>query len=158
MTKETCWKCDGSGMAIGDDGDPCICNECKYDGVVPVDPAATREAALQARIEELVKERDYTEGTNDTLIALNQALEDKLALMIFERDEVMMFERDEAWKRAAHSEKMWGEAEVKLAKAVEALRNTLDKPRDADQSYVELWADTIKEVRAVLTELEGETK
>ena len=84
--------------------------------------------------------------------------EGKLALMIFERDEVMMFERDEAWKRAAHSEKMWGEAEVKLAKAVEALRNTLDKPRDADQSYVELWADTIKEVRAVLTELEGETK
>lgn len=31
------------------------------------------------RIEELVKERDYTEGTNDTLIALNQALEAKLA-------------------------------------------------------------------------------
>lgn len=36
-------------------------------------------------------------------------------------DEVMMFERDEAWKHAAHSEKMWGEAEVKLAKAGEAL-------------------------------------
>ena len=30
------------------------------------------------RIEELVKERDYTDGTNDTLIALNQALEAKL--------------------------------------------------------------------------------
>lgn len=34
---------------------------------------------LEARIEELVKKRDYTEGTNDTLIALNQALEAKLA-------------------------------------------------------------------------------
>lgn len=66
VTVETCWKCGGSGMAIGDGGDPCICNECKYDGVVPVvvDPAtakqvtlseaeAIREAALQARIKEL---------------------------------------------------------------------------------------------------------
>jgi hypothetical protein len=34
---------------------------------------------------------------------------------------LMMTERDEAWKRAAHAEKMWGEAEVKLAKAVAAL-------------------------------------
>lgn len=50
-------------------------------------------------------------------------LESELALMIFERDEVMIFERDEAWKRAAHSEKMWGEAEVKLVKAVEALKS-----------------------------------
>jgi hypothetical protein len=38
----------------------------------------------------------------------------------------MMFERDEAWKRAAHSEKMWGEAEVKLAKAVDALETIVD--------------------------------
>ena len=61
-------------------------------------------------------------------------LEDKLALMVFERDEVIKFERDEvikferdeAWKRAAHSEKMWGEAEVKLAKTVEALRQIAD--------------------------------
>ena len=29
-------------------------------------------------------------------------------------------ERDEAWKRAAHAEKMWGEALVKLGKAVDA--------------------------------------
>ena len=118
--------------------------------------AADRIEQIAATCEELVKELDYTEGTNDTLIALNQALEDKLALMIFERDEVMMFERDEAWKRAAHSEKMWGEAEVKLAKAVEAMRNTLDKPRHADQSYAGLWADTMKEVRATLAELEGQ--
>lgn len=48
-------------------------------------------------------------------------LEDKLALMVFERDEVIMFERDEARKRAAHAEKMWGEAEVKLAKAEKGL-------------------------------------
>ena len=110
------------------------------------------------RIEELVKELDISRMASVVMDNTVEELESKLALMIFERDEVMMFERDEAWKRAAHSEKMWGEAEVKLAKAAEALRNTLDKPRDADQSYVELWADTIKEVRAVLTELEGETK
>lgn len=44
-------------------------------------------------------------------------LEEKLA--------VMTAERDEALKRAAHVEKMWGEAEVKLWKAVEALKSAL---------------------------------
>ena len=29
----------------------------------------------------------------------------------------LIAERDQAWKRAGHAEKMWGEAEVKLAKA-----------------------------------------
>lgn len=47
------------------------------------------------------------------------------------------------------------EALAKLTKAVEALREILTKPRSVDQTYVELWADTIKEVRAVLAELEG---
>lgn len=37
-------------------------------------------------------------------------LEEKLALMTTERDE--------AWKRAAHAEKMWGEADVQRANAV----------------------------------------
>ena len=53
-------------------------------------------------------------------------LEDKLALMVFERDEVIMFERDEAWKRAAHAEKMWGEAEVKLAECEARLRKAAE--------------------------------
>lgn len=49
----------------------------------------------------------------EQLAVTNEALTAELTLMTTERDE--------AWKRAAHSEKMWGEAEVKLAKAVEAL-------------------------------------
>jgi hypothetical protein len=43
-----------------------------------------------------------------------------------DRIEALIAERDEAWKRAAHAEKMWGEAEVKLAKAVEALDDLLE--------------------------------
>ena len=39
---EVCWSCQGSGMMLGDNGDPCICSHCKYDGVAP------REAALAA--------------------------------------------------------------------------------------------------------------
>jgi hypothetical protein len=72
-------------------------------------------------------------------------LEDKLALMVFERDEVIMFERDEAWKRAAHSEKMWGEAEVKLAKAVEALE------------FYTGYDDDGSIARATLAEIKGES-
>ena len=113
---------------------------------------------------------DWNQYARDVQAASNAAhnkdqkrikeLESKLAKAVEELAEaegklaLMMFERDEAWKRAAHSEKMWGEAEVKLAKAVEAMRNTLDKPRHADQSYAGLWADTMKEVRAVLADLE----
>lgn len=37
-----------------------------------------------------------------------------------DRIEALVKERDEAWKRAARAEKMWGEAEIKLAKAVAA--------------------------------------
>ena len=32
-----------------------------------------------------------------------------------DRIEALIAERDQAWKRAGHAEKMWGEAEVKLA-------------------------------------------
>ena len=37
---EVCWSCQGSGMMLGDDGDPCICSHCKYDGVVASDDDA----------------------------------------------------------------------------------------------------------------------
>lgn len=84
---------------------------------------------LESKLAKAEKERDtareYAGEARKREVAAEDArinVTDKLALMIFERDEVMMFERDEAWKRAAHSEKMWGEAEVKLAKAVETLR------------------------------------
>jgi hypothetical protein len=85
---------------------------------------------LESKLAKAEKERDtareYAGEARKREMAAEDArinVTDKLALMIFERDEVMMFERDEAWKRAAHSEKMWGEAEVKLAKAVEVLKS-----------------------------------
>lgn len=66
-------------------------------------------------------------------------LEDKLALMVFERDEVIKFERDEAWKRAAHLEKMWGEAEAKLAECEARLRKAVEAldmlVRDCEADY-----------------------
>ena len=89
--------------------------------------ARTAMQTAANRIEELVEDRKFILDERDRTFALMLAraeeAESKLALMIFERDEVMIFERDEAWKRAAHSEKMWGEAEVKLAKAAEALKS-----------------------------------
>lgn len=49
-----------------------------------------------------------------------------------DRIEVLIAERDEAWKRAGHAEKMWGETEVKLseseallAKAVEVAEKSI---------------------------------
>lgn len=49
-------------------------------------------------------------------------LEEKLA--------VMTTERDEAWKRAAHAEKMWGEADVQRANAVTTERARIVKLLD----------------------------
>ena len=41
------------------------------------------------------------------------------------RIEALIAERDEAWRRAAHAEKMWGEAEVKLSENAK-LRKALE--------------------------------
>ena len=72
-----------------------------------------KDVAAANRIEELEKELNISRMASVVMDNTVEELESKLALMIFERDE--------AWKRAAYSEKMWGEAEVKLAKVVEAL-------------------------------------
>lgn len=42
-----------------------------------------------------------------------------------DRIEALIAERDEAWRRAGHAEKMWGETEVKLAKAVEVAEKSI---------------------------------
>lgn len=80
-----------------------------------------------------------------------EQLETKLALMIFERDE--------AWKRAAHSEKMWGEAEAKLAKAVEAIKQSIkewESPHYGDEDIkIDNGATGFYLLRTVLAELEG---
>jgi hypothetical protein len=47
--------------------------------------------------------------------------------------EVLTKERDEAWKRAAHSEKMWGEALVKSAKIENLKRQTMNLTLLEDQ-------------------------
>jgi hypothetical protein len=41
------------------------------------------------------------------------------------RIEELIKERDEAWKRAAHAEKMWGETEVKLSESEALLAKAL---------------------------------
>ena len=57
-----------------------------------------------------------------------QAIEQALFLLRDQADRIeqLIQERDDAWKRAGHSEKKWGETEIKLAKAVEALRVSLE--------------------------------
>ena len=91
------------------------CVTTKANGVGVSDGAVAREAA--DRIEALTKERDAALHLAHTRKAFveeardeRDAFEAKLTLMTTERDE--------AWKRAAHAEKMWGEAEVKLAGGV----------------------------------------
>ena len=75
-----------------------------------------------------------------------------------DRIEELVKDRDEAWKRAAHSEKMWGEAEVKLAKAVEALRETDQAIMfHTDETGWRLWGEgAVSDIRKVLAELEKE--
>ena len=91
-----------------------------------IDPAATREAALQALIGELGNSLAWYQMMDamcsDHVVELTEKLE---------------------------------ATEAKLAKAMEALRNTLDKPRDADQSYAGLCSEVMWEIRATLAELEG---
>lgn len=98
-----------------------------------IDPAATREAALQALIEELMEQSSR-----------------RLALA---RSEGCA--RIDQFERAEALEAKLTECEARLGKAVEALRNTLDKPRDADQSYAGLCSEVMWEIRATLAELEG---
>ena len=58
----------------------------------------------------------YMEKSMDEGCCHRNACEQRGYCMI-NRIEELIAERDEAWKRADHAEKMWGEAEVKLAKA-----------------------------------------
>lgn len=118
-----------------------ICGECNKTHEVVI---ALREKETADRIEELVKERDYIEGTNDTLIALNQALEAKLTKSLDEREQALksceqtLDERDEAL--------------AKLAKAVEMLREI---EADCDADYPPSHGAIKYAIRAVLAELEG---
>jgi hypothetical protein len=71
------------------------------------------------RIEQLERERDYTEGTNDVLIAENQRIE------------------------------------AKLAKAVEALREIIDRWDSPIWKNEKATSSVINRARIVLAELEG---
>ena len=88
-----------------------------------VDKVTIGDARVAAdRIEDA--EKELRKSALQELSALGQASEAYQAQLAAEAKlALMMTERDEAWKRAAHAEKMWGEAEVKLAKALEALQN-----------------------------------
>ena len=67
-------------------------------------------------------------------------------------------ERDELDVLALKYIDLIRQSEAKLAKAVEALRHTLDKSRDADQSYAELCFEVMWEIRTTLAELEGKNE
>jgi hypothetical protein len=166
---EVCWSCQGSGMMLGDNGDPCICSHCKYDGVAPREDGAGMSYDLIKRVcrswidaglgDETFWENWPNCPTDDTLSA-KQVL-----------DHIEALERERDMALAAQSYTYIGKnmkpilardledakdaAEAKLAKAVEALRHTLDKPRDADQSYAGLCSEVMWEIRAALAELEG---
>ena len=174
VTVETCWKCQGIGMVLGDGGDPCICNDCKYDGVVPVatDPAAIREAALQARIEEL--EERNKELTLQLLAVHGQAAdaldkavvaEAKLTKAEEERDGYLA-ERNkfQLYLQRTHADLELEVAAVealnaKLTKTMEVLRECQKALRDHMKQYPHMakgyTVDAEKKARAVLAELEG---
>ena len=95
---------------------------------------------------------EFTDGKCWTKAQLRKKVEYVRA----DRIEELVEERDTARRLLGAATQMQTETQAKLTKAVEAMRNTLDKPRHADQSYAGLWADTMKEVRATLAELEGQ--
>lgn len=89
--------------------------------------AADRIEQLAATCEELVKERDYTEGTNDTLIALNQTLEAKLT-----------------------------ECEARLGKVVEALRGWDTAYKTGRNEPLQIAAETTSTVLSALLNEDAE--
>ena len=108
---------------------------------------------LQAtdRIEALIAERD-----REHTAAENFAIKlDEFSAYINRLkadNEALIAERDEAWKRAAYSEKMWGGAEVKLAKAVEIGNKMAHSIKENYYLYIE------GDWRKVAAEVKGETK
>jgi hypothetical protein len=71
-----------------------------------------------------------------------------------DRIEALTKERDEAWKRAAHAEKMWGEAEVKLAECEARLRKAVDAGQTMDDGCD---CERCSKSRATLAEIKGES-
>ena len=113
------------------------------------DAAADRIEALTAKLATCEKYRDaYAECDRIGTQAVRD-LEAKLA--------IMMTERDEAWKCAAHAEKMWGEAEVKLAKSVEVIEWALISWDDHNKHGYNMQGDWVFDARATLAELKGES-
>ena len=76
-----------------------------------------------------------------------------------DRIEALIAERDEAWKRAGHAEKMWGEAEVKLSESEALLAKALEWTEKV-QKYAISWDDKYLAERSneILAELTGEQK
>lgn len=72
-----------------------------------------------------------------------------------DRIEALTKERDEAWKRAAHSEKVWGEAEVKLGKAVELLEEIEVRLKPISGFFFDTFPR--REIKAILAEIKGES-
>ncbi len=106
---EVCWSCQGSGMMLGDNGDPCICSHCKYDGVAPREDGAGMSDDLKKRLR----------GWDHCWPA--QWLEGDVAEAV---DRIEQLERDRKQNGEDYCALMekHDALHVKLAKAVEALR------------------------------------
>jgi Lar family restriction alleviation protein len=121
--------------------------------------AAWNTRADADRIEQLVKERDEFKAAAKTyhVESMGSVMGEVEHMAQQMRDRIKEFkERNkELTLQLLATSGQAADALDKLTETVEALRHTLDKPRDADQSYAGLCSEVMWEIRAVLVQLEG---
>ncbi len=134
---KVCWSCQGSGMMLGDNGDPCICSHCKYDGVAPREDGAGMSDDLKQRL----RKRGYF-GTP-----------------LFNRDGPEAADRIEELEREnARLDAGWTDANARaLAARLEVIKAVRIIKRTAAQlDWCQAAKDIRKELATALAELEGE--
>lgn len=101
-------------MMLGDDGDPCICSDCKYDGVVASDDDAEMSDDLGPWPEKMYL-------LHPSIKTFGGMVSDPERREYVRADRIEQLERElgVAIEVLAESGRKRGEAEAKLAKAVE---------------------------------------
>ena len=146
---EVCWSCQGSGMMLGDNGDPCICSHCKYDGVAPREDGAGMSDDLIKQWDEYVESMGSVMGDVEHMA---QQMRDRIEQL--EREQSRLHTQCDGLMQAAMNN---GQAlilaEAKLAKAIDEmtwalpiLKRCLTHPNDE-------WK--VEDFRAVLSEIDG---
>jgi hypothetical protein len=112
---EVCWKCQGSGMMLGDNGDPCICSHCKYDGVAPRED----DAEMSDDLDELTKAEQR--GYANAMEAERKLHEDRIEELVKENYQLTISLEMcyVGWDQALDEREA---AEAKLTKAVAFIR------------------------------------